>query len=75
MYDKNGEIIYIERIKNIITFQDHDLFPSKIEDILKKHPAVLEAIVIGIPDKFDNERPLAFIKTVPGSKVNFSLCY
>jgi long-chain acyl-CoA synthetase len=37
------------------------VFPSQIEDILYTHPAVKEALVIGVPDSYAGERPKAFV--------------
>jgi acyl-coenzyme A synthetase/AMP-(fatty) acid ligase len=37
------------------------VIPGDIESILMKHPAVVEAAVIGIPDEVAGERPLAFV--------------
>ena len=37
------------------------VFPSQIEAILYRHPAVKEALVIGLPDPYRGERPRAFV--------------
>jgi long-chain acyl-CoA synthetase len=43
------------------------VFPSVIETQLYKHPAVKEAIVIGIPDRYSGEKPKAFVTLQPGA--------
>ena len=35
--------------------------PSQIEAVLYKHPAVKEALVIGIPDSYRGEHPRAYV--------------
>jgi fatty-acyl-CoA synthase len=39
-------------------------------DLLLKHPEVVEAAVIGVPDPKWTERPLAVVVVEPGSPVN-----
>lgn len=40
-----------------------------VGSILMKHPDIIEAAVIGVPDERWGEIPMAFITTTPGSKV------
>src|SRR6185312_11596955 len=42
----------------------------EIEHSLEAHPAVLEVVVIGIPDEKWGERPKAFVIRKPGAEVN-----
>lgn len=39
------------------------------EGILREHPAILDAVVIGIPDRQCGERPKAFVMRRPNSNV------
>ena len=43
------------------------VFPSQIERVLYRHPAVKEAIVIGIPDAYYGEMPKAFVTLNDGA--------
>src|SRR3546814_12423000 len=43
------------------------VFPSQIEEILYHHPAVREALVIGIPDSYHGEMPKAFVTLAEGA--------
>jgi len=40
------------------------VFPREIEDVLRRHPAVLDAVVIGQQDPMRGEVPLAFVELV-----------
>lgn len=40
--------------------------PAELENVLKEHPAVLDAAVVGVPDDFTGERPRAFVVLKPG---------
>src|SRR3546814_18364532 len=46
------------------------VFPSQIEEILYHHPAVREALVIGIPDSYHGEMPKAFVTLAEGADVD-----
>ncbi|KAG7211442.1 hypothetical protein KM043_010727 [Ampulex compressa] len=68
-YNENGEIFVVGRLQEIIRYRKDRVLPSEIESILQKHPDVLEVGVIGVQHPTDDEHPMAFISTVPGSKV------
>ena len=68
-YDENGEIVIVGRYKELMKFRGHHVTPFEIEELLMKHEAVLEVAVVPVSHDIDNERPLAFVKKVPESKV------
>jgi acyl-CoA synthetase (AMP-forming)/AMP-acid ligase II len=43
-----------------------NVYPKEVEEVLYRHPAVSEAAVIGIPDKYWVERVHALIVLNPG---------
>jgi long-chain acyl-CoA synthetase len=59
--DEDGFIFIVDRLKDMIAVGGFKVFPSQIEDILYKHPAVKEALVIGVPDVYSGERPQAYV--------------
>jgi len=59
--DSEGYIRIVDRLKDMIAVGGFKVFPSQIEDVLYRHPAVKEAIVIGIPDAYHGELPKAFV--------------
>ena len=63
--DEDGYIRIVDRLKDMIAVSGFKVFPSTIEDILYTHPAVKEALVIGIPDEHSGERPKAFVTLKP----------
>lgn len=46
------------------------VFPSQVEDAILEHPAVREALVIGVPDPYHGELPRAFVTLNPGADVS-----
>jgi acyl-CoA synthetase (AMP-forming)/AMP-acid ligase II len=55
------------RIKEMLIIGGENVFPREIEDVIRKHPAVLDAAVIGVPDPMRGEVPLAFVELVEGA--------
>jgi len=48
--DEDGYLYLVDRAKDMIVSGGENVYCSEVEEILYKHPAVLEAAVIGIPD-------------------------
>ncbi|XP_063828965.1 uncharacterized protein LOC135078297 [Ostrinia nubilalis] len=57
-----GKGLYItDRIKELIKVKGMQVAPAELEGILRSHPAVQDAGVIGIPHEFHGEVPKAFV--------------
>ena len=59
--DADGYLYVTDRIKDLIICSGYNVYPRVIEEALDEHPAVAEAIVIGIPDSYRGQAPLAFV--------------
>ena len=57
----NGFIKIVDRKKDMIISSGYNVYPNEIEDYLGNHPNILEAGIIGIPDKNRGEAIKAFI--------------
>ncbi|MGQ9842185.1 MAG: AMP-binding protein [Spirochaetota bacterium] len=68
--DEDGFFYFKLRLKRMIKSSGFNVYPSQVEDILRKHPAVYQACVIGVPDKAQVERVKAFIVLKPEYKDN-----
>lgn len=64
--DADGYIRIVDRLKDMIAVGGFKVFPSVVEAQLYKNPAVKEAIVIGVPDRYSGEKPKAFVTLQPG---------
>ncbi|MGD2125489.1 MAG: long-chain-fatty-acid--CoA ligase [Desulfobacteraceae bacterium] len=49
-YDEDGYIYIVDRKKDMIVSGGENIYPRAVEEILYRHPAVLECAVFGIPD-------------------------
>ncbi len=59
--DGAGYLFLVDRIKDVILCGGYNVYPRVLEDALYAHPAVLEATVIGIPDRYRGQAPKAFV--------------
>ena len=67
--DADGYVFIVDRLKDMIAVGGFKVFPSIVEDVLYRHDAVAEALVIGVPDARLGERPKAFVTLKPGFDV------
>jgi long-chain acyl-CoA synthetase len=68
--DADGYIKIVDRIKDMIAVGGFKVFPSQVEEVLYKHDAVKEALVIGVPDDYRGESPKAFVALEEGADVD-----
>ncbi|HTM78576.1 MAG TPA: long-chain fatty acid--CoA ligase [Devosia sp.] len=64
--DDEGYVFLVDRIKDLIICSGFKIYPRIIEEALMTHPAVDETNVIGVPDPYRGEAPIAFVKLKPG---------
>ena len=59
--EDGGFVRIVDRLKDMIAVGGFKVFPSQVEAVLLQHPAVKEALVIGMPDAYKGEVPRAFV--------------
>lgn len=64
--DPDGFIYLVDRKKDVIISGGENLYPVQIEDFLRKHEAVSDVAVIGLPDKRLGEIAAAIIQVKEG---------
>jgi len=67
--DEDGYLRIVDRIKDMIIRGGENIYPKEIEECLYRHPAILEAAVVGKPDEVYGEVPVAFVAAKPGLAV------
>lgn len=58
--DADGCLHLLGRTTDMIIRGGHNVYPAEIERVLRRHPGVLDAVVVGLPDG-DAEAPVAFV--------------
>jgi long-chain acyl-CoA synthetase len=49
--DDEGYVFLVDRAKDMIVTGGENVYCTEVEDVLFRHPAVLEAAVFGVPDE------------------------
>ncbi|KAF7371122.1 Phenylacetyl-CoA ligase [Mycena sanguinolenta] len=70
-FDADGNLFIVDRVKELMKVKGHQVAPAELEGHLLGHKDVADVAVIGLPDDFAGELPLAFIvlKPQPASEV------
>ena len=66
--DEEGFIFYKGRSKRMIITSGYNVYPSHVEDIIERHPDVLQCTVVGIPHPYKQEVCKAFIVLKDGKQ-------
>lgn len=68
-FDEDGFLFIVGRAKELIIRGGYNVYPLEIEAVLRTHPAVVEAAVIGIPHERLGEEVMAIVVRRPGTQV------
>jgi len=68
--DADGYVTLVDRIKDLILCSGFNVYPRMIEEAIYRHPDVIAATVVGMPDDYRGESPAAFVQTRPGSTLD-----
>ncbi|HVZ46396.1 MAG TPA: acyl-CoA synthetase [Ramlibacter sp.] len=66
--DEAGYLWITGRAKDLIIRGGHNIDPAPLEEILFRHPSVAFAAVVGEPDAYAGELPVAYVQLKPGSR-------
>jgi fatty-acyl-CoA synthase len=68
--DEDGYLWITGRAKDLIIRGGHNIDPLPVEEILYQHPDVALAALVGQPDAYAGELPLAYIQLKPEAKAS-----
>jgi long-chain acyl-CoA synthetase len=60
-FDEEGFLTLMDRRKDMVISGGFNIYPSDLEAVLREHPAVADAAVIGIPSAEWGETPVAYV--------------
>ncbi|MGB1249058.1 MAG: AMP-binding protein [Candidatus Promineifilaceae bacterium] len=64
--DEDGYFFIVDRVKDMVNVGAQSVYPSEVENVLYRHPAILEAAVYGVPDMVMGEQIQAAIILAAG---------
>lgn len=69
-HDEDGNFYITDRLKELIKVKGFQVAPAELEELLRMHPEIADAAVIGVPNAATGELPRAFVVAKKGSKLN-----
>ena len=70
--DADGYIRITGRAKDILIRGGENVPVVEVEELLYRHPAIVDAAIVGMPDPRLGERGCAFVTLTPGSSLSFA---
>ncbi|MBS2970097.1 long-chain fatty acid--CoA ligase [Metabacillus sp. KIGAM252] len=68
--DDEGYLYIVDRKKDLIIASGYNIYPRDVEEVLYEHPAVQEAVVIGVPDPYRGETVKAILVCKEGKSAS-----
>jgi len=59
--DENGFMFFVGRADDMFLCGGENVWPGEVEKVLNRHPAVLQAAVVPVPDEIKYQVPVAFV--------------
>jgi long-chain acyl-CoA synthetase len=72
MLDDDGQLLFKDRMKDMIKTGGENVASVKVEEVLLRHPAVANAAVVGVPHPQWGEGIAAFVVLKPGAQCDSS---
>ncbi|MFF0448164.1 SDR family NAD(P)-dependent oxidoreductase [Streptomyces sp. NPDC004609] len=67
--DEDGCLYVVDRLKDLIKYNGHQVSPSEVEAVLCDHPAVVDAVLAPVPDTRAGQLPVACVALASGTRL------
>ena len=64
--DPDGAYYFVGRADDMFVCGGENIYPGEVEALLERHPDIIQACVVPIPDEIKHEKPFAFVVTRNG---------
>lgn len=68
--DGDGDLYVVQRRSDLIISGGENVYPAETERVLRAHPAVQDAVVLGLADEEWGQRVAAAVQLAPGARVS-----
>ncbi|HTP94276.1 MAG TPA: class I adenylate-forming enzyme family protein [Burkholderiales bacterium] len=65
--DPQGAYWFVGRTDDMFVCGGENIYPGEVESLLERHPDVVQACVVPVPDEIKHEKPFAFVVRRAGS--------
>ena len=65
--EADGTIVLLGRGSVVINSGGEKIYPEEVEEAVKRHPAVADCLVVGVPDERFGEAVTAVVSLTPGT--------
>jgi acyl-CoA synthetase (AMP-forming)/AMP-acid ligase II len=72
MVESDGTVKMLGRGSQCINTGGEKVYPEEVEEPIKAHPAVEDALVVGVPDERWGERVVAVVQPAPGATLDLA---
>ncbi len=67
--DASGAYTFLGRDDDMFNCGGENIYPGEVEHMLEKHPDILQACVVPVPDELKGEKPVAFVVLRAGASL------
>ena len=64
--DERGFFSFVGRADDMFNSAGENIYPSEVEAVMARHPAVQQVVVVPLPDALKGAKPVAFVVPRPG---------
>ena len=68
--DADGGLVLLGRGSVCINTGGEKVFPEEVEEVLKEHPGIADAVVVGVPDEKFGEAITAWVEPLPDATLD-----
>ena len=68
--DEDGFLYFVDRKKDVIRRRGENISSQEVEDVIKRHPSVLDCAVIAVPSELGEDEVKAYVTPRPPATVN-----
>jgi long-chain acyl-CoA synthetase len=65
-FDEDGYLYIVDRKKDMVVVSGYNVYPIELENVIMRHPKIVDCAVIGVPNEYQGESVKACVVLKPG---------
>ena len=70
-FDEDGYLYIVDRKKDMVVVSGFNVYPIELENVILRHPKIIDCAVIGVPNEYQGESVKACIVLAPGETIDY----